>query len=111
MIKKQKRLSGRDITKLFEGGKTTGTPFFVARYIRELGSNTRIAVIAPKTVAKKASERNALRRKWYSAVQKLQKTLIFQGGMYALILKSGAKNLTPEERLVAINSFFNKKPL
>ncbi len=108
MISKQKRLSGRDITKLFTGGKTTGTPFFVARYSKNPLEKARISVIVPKNVAKTAFLRNSTRRKWYTTIQKVQKSLVFQGGTYALVLKGTALNLEPVQREAIITSFFSK---
>lgn len=108
MLPKQKRLSGRDITQLFKGGKTTGTPFFVARYAKEEGNLVRCSVIAPKTIAKTAVLRNSLRRKWYASVDHALKTTAPVPGIYAFVLKKEAIPLTLTKRTQAITSFFSK---
>ncbi len=108
MLPKQKRLSGRDITQLFKGGKTTGTPFFVARYAKEGGKGVRCAVIAPKTIAKTAVLRNSLRRKWYASIDQALSTISPASGIYAFVLKKEAITLTPINRIQAITSFFSK---
>lgn len=108
MLSKGKRLSGRDITKLFKGGKTTGTLFFVARYAKEEEEGVKCAVIAPKTIAKTAVLRNSLRRKWYASVDHALKTNNPVPGIYAFVLKKEALLLTPTERTRAIITYFLK---
>jgi RNase P protein component len=107
MLPKQKRLSGRDITKLFEGGKTTGTPFFVAKYL-PADSGVRFSVITPKTVAKSAVLRNSTRRKWYSSIAVALKTATPRPGTYAFVLKKEAIIASPVERGAAIKRFFSR---
>ncbi len=108
MLPKQKRLSGRDITNLFKGGKTTGTPFFVARYAKEGDKTVRCAVIAPKTIAKTAVMRTSLRRKWYASIDQALTTAAPVPGTYAFVLKKEAIPLNSDERTQAISSFFSK---
>ncbi len=108
MLPKQKRLSGRDITQLFKGGKTTGMPFFVARYTKEGETGIRCAVIAPKTIAKTAVLRNSLRRKWYASLRQALASVSPKPGMYAFVLKKEAISAVPIDRNRAFTSFFSK---
>ena len=109
MLPKQKRLSGRDITQLFSGGKTTGMPFFVVRYSRETTGTVRCAIIAPKTIAKTAVARNSLRRKWYASIDQALNTTKPAFSRYAFVLKKEAIPLTPAERTQTLVTYFSKK--
>lgn len=106
MLSKQKRLSGRDITQLFSGGKTTGTPFFVAKYLPQ--NTTGCAIIAPKTIAKTAVLRTSLRRKWYASLKQASTTIPTGTGMYAFVLKKEAISAMPSERVQSFINFFQK---
>ncbi len=107
MFSKQKRLSGRDITRLFKDGKTSGTPFFVVRHLEE-GTVTRFAVISPKTIAKTAVLRSSSRRKWYASLRDALKNKAILPGMYALVLKKEALSLSPGERKEKLTVFLSK---
>ncbi len=71
MTPKRNRAGKADIEKIFKTGKFLNSPTLTFKFIREKGlSSPRISFIAPKTIAKKATDRNRLRRRGYYALRK-----------------------------------------
>jgi ribonuclease P protein component len=67
MFPKKKRVTKELFQAVMKKGDTLSSPFFVFRYIRQ--DEPHYAFVAPKSVAKKASDRNELRRRGYSALR------------------------------------------
>ena len=71
MTPKKNRADRDAIEKIFKAGKFLNSPGLTFKFITENGSSLpRISFIVPKTVAKGAVERNRLRRRGYSALEK-----------------------------------------
>jgi ribonuclease P protein component len=102
MIPKGKRVSAKTVTELFQSGKRADFSAFSVRF--QLGSQTQIACIAPKTVAKSAVSRNSLRRKWYASLAQVK----VPKGTFIFILKKSALELSPLGREQALSSFFDR---
>ncbi len=67
MFSKKKRVTKDLFQAIIKQGKTLSSPLFVFRYIPQ--DKPQYAFVAPKGVAKKAVDRNYLRRKGYSALR------------------------------------------
>jgi ribonuclease P protein component len=67
MLQKKKRVTKELFQIIMEKGEVISSPFFVFRYIKN--SIPQYAFVAPKGIVKKASNRNALRRKGYNALR------------------------------------------
>lgn len=75
MLPKANRANTKEIDAIFKGGKFLNSPNLTFKYLlssakADLKTN-KISFIAPKSVAKLAVKRNALRRKGYRILKKL----------------------------------------
>jgi ribonuclease P protein component len=66
MLPKNKRVTKELFQKIMRTGRSLSSPLFVLRYIDS--DMSQYAFVAPKNVAKKAVDRNKLRRIGYSAI-------------------------------------------
>lgn len=91
MLPKEKRLRTEDF-KEFKGAYTSHTPHFIFRAKRGT-STTRIAAVVGAAVAKKAVDRNKLRRRMYEAVESLWVS-VPQATFFSITAKKGALALS-----------------
>lgn len=83
MLPKKNRVGTKEVDRIFKEGKFLVSPSLTFKYIKkaigqtygsplrsDLWLESKISVIAPKSVAKLAVKRNLLRRRGYSAVGK-----------------------------------------
>jgi ribonuclease P protein component len=70
MLAKKNRANTETVDNLFKSGKFIHSSLLTFKYILKSGSTTRISVLVPKSIAKKAVERNILRRRGYQALKK-----------------------------------------
>lgn len=70
MLPKINRTDKKTIDRIFSGGKFINSPTLTFKYIFTGGLAPRVSFIAPKSTAKLAVKRNALRRLGYSALGK-----------------------------------------
>jgi len=71
MLPKKNRADKKQIEKIFKEGRFLTSPNLTFKFIITSGSKgLRISFIAPKSVAKLAVQRNLLRRRGYSALEK-----------------------------------------
>ena len=66
MLPKNKRVTKELFQKIMKIGGTLASPLFVFRYMES--DKPQYAFVAPKTVAKRAVDRNKLRRTGYNAL-------------------------------------------
>lgn len=66
MLSKHNRLTAREVREILKRGKTLRAPSLVAKYVS--GTPAKFAVVISKKVAKKATERNKIRRAIYGAL-------------------------------------------
>ncbi len=69
MLKRAYRVSKKEFDIVIETGKAVHSDFFWLRYVKSQEIATKIAVIAPKKIAKTAVLRNKIRRKVYEAIR------------------------------------------
>lgn len=70
MLPKKNRADRKMIEKVFKEGKSLSLVNLSFKFVVSPLSNTpKISIIVPKTVAKKAVDRNSLRRKGYLALK------------------------------------------
>ena len=67
MLSKKNRLTSREFKTFFSEGKKHHTPLFTVVYVPYDTFHT--SVVVPKKVAKRAVDRNKMRRRVYGAVQ------------------------------------------
>lgn len=71
MLKKNSRADTKTVDKIFREGTSVSSPGLTLRFIKsQPDSSSRISFIAPKSIARSAVKRNALRRLGYSAYRK-----------------------------------------
>ena len=71
MLPKRSRLTAREVRAILKGGRSARLPTVSAKYLpAPMG---KVAVVVSAKVAKKATERNALRRAAYQALATLPK--------------------------------------
>ncbi|MEX2052284.1 MAG: ribonuclease P protein component [Candidatus Paceibacterota bacterium] len=69
MLLKINRLDKKTIEKIFKYGKFIGFGSISFKYILEKGLPSRVSFITPKTISKKATTRNLLRRRGYGILK------------------------------------------
>lgn len=69
MLPKSSRLTRRDIQILFKSGQRKLFPAYTLIYSLQVSDSPQISVIVPTAIAKLASVRNSLRRKYYSQLE------------------------------------------
>lgn len=71
MLPKKNRADRKTVEKVFKSGNSLSSVNFSFRFSISPGLNTpKISIVVPKTLAKKAVDRNSLRRKGYFALEK-----------------------------------------
>lgn len=71
VLKKKNKADRKTIEQIFKSGRTIGSQNLTFRFLpRKNVSPTKISFLVPKSVSKKATERNALRRRGYSQLEK-----------------------------------------
>ncbi len=71
MLKKKSRVDTKTVERIFKTGKFINFPNLTFKFLLNINSDVpRISFIVPKTVSKKAVERNSLRRKGYNVLGK-----------------------------------------
>jgi ribonuclease P protein component len=66
MLPKVSRLTAGEVRAILKEGKSVRTPSLLAKY--GLGSSAKIAVVVSKKIARKAIQRNAIRRSVYHSL-------------------------------------------
>jgi len=85
MLPKKNRIDTKTVEKVFKTGVFVNSPSLTLRFLKDKeGPHPRISVIVPKSVAKKANERNLLRRRGYLALGGILDT--FPIGFYGVIV-------------------------
>ena len=74
MLPKKNRADKKVVERIFKEGRVINAPNLALRFVASRGP-ARISVIVPKSTAKKAVERNRLRRRGYSVLEKYIKQL------------------------------------
>ncbi len=99
MLSKKNRTDKKAVEKIFKKGVFLGSDNLILKYTKEDSQNKpQISFIAPKGVAKKAVDRNKLRRRGYSILRKYMQhfPLSFSGafvfGKNSVALFGGRKN-------------------
>jgi ribonuclease P protein component len=69
MLKKNKRVDKVLFQEIMKNGRVIASPVFLFRYIG--GNHSRLAVVTPKSVVRRAVGRNKLRRQGYTALRSL----------------------------------------
>lgn len=70
MLPKKKRATKELFLSIMKNGEVLYGSFFVFRYIKQ--DRPQYAFVAPKSVARKATERNKLRRLGYNAIRSIE---------------------------------------
>ena len=71
MLPKKNRADKKVVEKIFKKGVFSGSGSLVLKYLKENNTNIpQISFIAPKGIAKKAVDRNKLRRRGYAILKK-----------------------------------------
>lgn len=83
MLKSSNRIKQKEFQVFFKSGKSIHAPLFTLVYgvqtQKTLILQPKCSVVVPKTVAKKAVDRNKIRRRVYGILRKNQKTLKNKG--------------------------------
>ena len=71
MLSKKNRVDRKAIEKIFKEGKITNSSHLILKFIvNPQNTIPKVSFIAPKTVSKKATIRNLLRRRGYAVLKK-----------------------------------------
>jgi ribonuclease P protein component len=70
MLPKKNRADKKTVDNIFKEGKFINSPHFTFKFILEKSGESRISIIAPKSVSKLAVKRNKLKRLGYMILKK-----------------------------------------
>lgn len=70
MFPKKNRVEKKLVEKIFKEGEFLNSPNLTLKFIKKETKIPQFSFIAPKTVSKRAVDRNLLRRRGYSALRK-----------------------------------------
>lgn len=76
MLPKHRRLSAAEVSEVIAQGRSVRGTLLSIKYVAAQGL-FRVAVVAPKSLARKATERNRLRRALYAALESLPSEVSF----------------------------------
>lgn len=88
MVAKTQRLGRPAFDSLFKTGRRLHTPH--VSFIFRLGGSFRCSVVVSKKVAKKAHDRNRIRRRLYDLLRTTQQTTAWQGQCIVVVKPSVA---------------------
>lgn len=100
MLPKKNRTDKKLVEQIFKEGKFVNSPNLTFKFIKKDTLLLQVAFIAPKTVSKRAVDRNLLRRRGYDAFKKyihlfpLNVAGVFVFGKKSMEFFGGRKNKT-----------------
>ena len=97
MLKKRFKLNTSDFKEVFNFGKTIKNTHFILKVKENNLPFARFAVVVSKKVAKRAVERNYMRRRFFHALE--NSLTKFQKADYIFILNSSTKDLQYKDLL------------
>jgi ribonuclease P protein component len=69
MLPKKNRAGTKAVERIFKEGRSINSPLLTFKFIIKKGKDRKISFIAPKSVSKKAVDRNHLRRRGYAVLK------------------------------------------
>lgn len=102
MLKKIFKLNTSEFNEVFNFGKTKKTSFCLIKYKENNKEYPRFAVVVSKKIAKKAHDRNLLKRRVLHAIQEQKEN--FACFDYIFILNSEAKDIQYKDLLQKIKN-------
>ncbi len=105
MFKKSYRLDTSQFKEVFNFGKTIKSALFLVKSKENGIRHSRFAVVVSKKVAKKAHDRNYLKRRTYNAIKEIYKD--FPVADYIFILNSGVKDIQYSNLIKNIKETFS----
>jgi ribonuclease P protein component len=98
MFKKHYRLNTSEFKEVFTFGKTSKNQLFILKSHKNQLTYSRFAVVVSKKIAKRAVERNYLKRKFIHALKEVSNTLPVSD--YVFILNSSIKDIQYKDLLI-----------
>jgi ribonuclease P protein component len=98
MFKKHFRLNTSEFKEVFNFGKTSKNQLFILKYQKNKHTFSRFAVVVSKKIAKRAVERNYLKRKFIHALKETSSALPISD--YVFILNSNIKDIQYKDLLI-----------
>lgn len=109
MLPSSQRLSVEQFNDVMKRGKVSHSPLFIIRTVKVDGK-TAISAVAPQKIAKKAVERNKIRRIMYETIMPLMKSVV-TGYNIVIIAKDTAVNAKFNDLLDGMKEIFVKAGL
>ena len=109
MLPRSQRLSVEQFNLVMENGRAYHSSLFLLR-LTKVDGKSRVSTAVPNKVAKKATERNRLRRSMYNGVQPLMKK-VKDGYFVVVFAKNTAVSASQEDINNGINEIFVKAGL
>jgi ribonuclease P protein component len=75
MLPKKNRANKKEVTQIFQGGKSVFVGHLGVKYLKKVFSERKISFVVSKAVAKRATDRNLLKRRGYAVLEKHFKDL------------------------------------
>ncbi len=107
MLKKSQRITRNEYKKALDNTKAFYTSFFTLSHKKALENNDKISIVVSKSVAKSAVQRNKLRRKMATLIQKKIKN-IENKGVFIFFMKKGSNTASINELENSINEVMKK---
>jgi len=109
MIKKIERVSKKLFQEVFEKGRSFNTPLFSIKMDNSKDEISHFSVVVPKSIFKKAHDRNKIRRIFYATIKNNTNFEFLKNKVIIFICKKEIKNSTKEETISILNNFIDKK--
>lgn len=102
MLKKRFKLNTSEFKEVFNFGKTHKTSYSIIKMKENKVAYPRFAVVVSKKIAKKATERNVIKRRFFHAFE--EKKAQFSKADYIFVLNSSVKDLQYKDLLSNLDS-------
>lgn len=96
MLPRSQRLSVQQFDFVMEKGRAYHSTLFLLR-VKKVGSSTRVSATVPNKVAKKATDRNYLRRKMYESIRLIYGNIV--AGQHIIVFAKSAAVAASFEQL------------
>lgn len=93
MLKKSQRITRKEYKKALDNTKAFYTSLFTLSYKKTQENKDKISIVVGKSVAKSAVERNKLKRRMATIIQKMIKNVVNKG-VFIFFMKKGSNKAT-----------------
>ena len=106
MLAKKNRLTTKKFQEVFKKGEVIHTPLFMGRKMFSVDKNSHFAVVVSKKIARRAVDRNKMRRRVYAEIENILPNISPPIQMI-IFLKKEVANLTKKDFRKQLQKYLN----